>query len=348
MSRSPETAQLQLLHKDIFPFSEAKIASPQYTVVSHQLENSDPNKPCEDAEPLFYELQQGVYFGAIFDGITRSKRSDGSYPVPSPAKEVADEMKQATSHILTDKLRELTDDSRNIDYTSALKNTLLDLNELIREFNASLGFTKETVDYSEMDMPGAAVLLSIIANNTLHLAMVADCTAYILGDQGAQLITPVQTSVKDIYRQYLKTHDPNFNKENWRKYYRKEFRNNFAAETTMNGEIIHPGYGALTGEPGIEPFIVTVKQNLETNDAVLIASDGCISVTPVEMNGIFTLRIHQGKSNMILPEIFGRAQQKAHEKGQYCDDRTGVLFIPEHLARPIPNFNNSATYSIDS
>lgn len=324
-----ETIHKTLRPIDLQPFIEAPPTSTHYQTFSYQLENSDPHKPCEDAQPLFYEIDQGVYFGGIFDGITRSKRSDGTYPNPSPARMAADKLEQITQPVFRQELNETLRASQNPDYTTALRNTLKELNGQLREFNGASGFTKETVDYGERDMPGASVLLSVIDGQTLHVAMIADCNAYVFGHDGGQLLTPVQTDVKDVYGKYLKAHDPNFNHESWRKYYRKEFRNQKDVAVEMDRKVIKPGYGALTGESGAPDFIVTMYVPLDPDAIVLIASDGSLSVPIDEMNDILRRRITQEKPQMILPEIFGRAQDRANVKGKHSDDRTGILYIPD-------------------
>jgi len=178
--------------------------------------------------------------------------------------------------------------------------------------------------------------------------MIADCAAYVFGHEGARLITPVQTSVKDTYGQYLKKNDPHFDNEAWRKRYRKEFRNNPNAIISMLGEMLHPGYGAITGEPGADSFVVLLEETLGPDDVVLIASDGCRAVPPEEMNEILTTRIREGKPNIVLPEIFGRAQMLANDNGKHSDDRTGILFVPEHLVQITHGNNIPSAYSIDS
>jgi len=128
----------QEMSVDHFPFLEMSVASPRHSVYPNQLENSDPHKPCEDAEPLFYDIDSTVHFGAIFDGITRSHRGDGSYPFPSPARIAADEMKRTTPSIFMEELDLSITEEQNPDYVMALGNTLKRLNEHISKFTRHL------------------------------------------------------------------------------------------------------------------------------------------------------------------------------------------------------------------
>ena len=99
----------------------------------------------------------------VADGITRTKRGDGTYPTPSPsarAAEVFCESIIAQASVLPELTRE--------QFVTIIENANAAIADLNRELFPH-------VDFAERDRAGVAAVVGIMDGDSMWLASIADC-----------------------------------------------------------------------------------------------------------------------------------------------------------------------------
>lgn len=306
---------------------EQNIQPVSYRIFGRQLESTNPQKTCDDADFFWQKLPSGELVSIIIDGITRDFSPDGSYP--TIAREAADFLREELSRSFYSLCNQQTDKP---DYPELLVTSMIHANSALHDFNTQRGYTKENTNYANRDLPGAAAIISVVENNNLHLAMIADATAHIFDNNGGKRVTPIQTDGKEQQWKYVHNAYPEHaSLDIWNRYYREHYRNKDGAEGIIDGKPVQTAFGALTGEEEARSFIVSLTIPLNSETIILVTSDGILSVDTAEMHEIIMRHCQEGTPHMILSEIFGHALSQAEDQKHHADDMTAVLMIPQSL-----------------
>jgi serine/threonine protein phosphatase PrpC len=220
-------------------------------------DRSDCVKPNEDRAVLDAFRQTIV----VADGITRTRRSDGVYPTPSPsarAAEVFCESIIAQASVLP----ELTKDQ----FVTIIENA----NAAIAELNRDL-FPE--YDFSERDRAGVAAVVGVMDGETMWLASIADCWCVgAKGDETSRLAWEKTSHSRPTYVQLGEVKA------------REQLRNK-------------PGnplsYGAFTGEPEALHFVEYAKVDLRDFDRLVFATDGLLAIAKEDPLSLATLPAQQ-------------------------------------------------------
>ena len=210
---------------------------------------------------------------AIADGITRDPIGNldfskftmqdlaKTYPNPSPAKVAADKFVETFIEVLNNQ----TDNSIE-SVRKAFKQSNLEIEKLNKTHNPN-------PDYLDNDYWACVACGGVIKNNILYWGSIDDCKVKVFDkDFKIKLDSPNNHEVFEQYFHYS-GHTPqgfDWNKPEWRKHVRKEFRNNL--KQVIDEKLV--SFGALTGEESALNFISYGTIELEKGDYVLFYSDG--------------------------------------------------------------------------
>ncbi|MDB5204212.1 MAG: hypothetical protein JWP09_240 [Candidatus Taylorbacteria bacterium] len=223
----------------------------------------DGDKPNED---VFGFNRWG--FVALGDGVTRSRATDGTYPV-----HVA---KVAPNTFLAAMLAEYCEFQGGV-LEMFLRNAFKKANETITIASEEQGVTSHTVDYGVTDYLGTTGVCLLVHEGRAALAYIGDPIALYLPKGGTpRLLTTDQ--LKPCHR-FGKPHfsamvsstvsqkEVNNRRTFWQ---RSQVRNNPAA-IDPSGNLI--GFGVLTGEPSALEFLQIVELQVQPGDRFILSSD---------------------------------------------------------------------------
>jgi serine/threonine protein phosphatase PrpC len=216
-------------------------------------DRADCVKPNED-RALLDPFRQTI---VVADGITRTKRADGTYPTPSPsarAAEVFCESVIAQASVIP----ELTPEQ--------FKTIIENANAAIAELNRELF---PTYDFAERDRAGVAAVVGVMDGDSMWLASIADCWCVgAKGDETTRLAWEKTSHSRATYVQFGEINA------------REQLRNK-------------PGnplsYGAFTGEPEALHFVEYAKVDLRDYDRLVFATDGLLAIPTEDASSVATL-----------------------------------------------------------
>lgn len=232
---------------------------------------ADCVKPNED-RALLDPFRQTV---VVADGITRTKRTDGTYPTPSPsarAAEVFCESVIAQASIIP----ELTPDQ--------FKTIIEKANAAIAELNREL-FPQ--FDFAERDRAGVAAVVGVMDGETMWLASIADCWCVgAKGDVTTRLAWEKTSHSRPTYVQL----------------------GEISAREQLRNKPGNPlSYGAFTGEPEALHFVEYAKVDLRGYDRLVFATDGLLAIPKEDPLSVATLSARQLMR-------YGLLMDKAHQE----------------------------------
>lgn len=220
-------------------------------------DRQDCVKPNEDRAVLDPFRQTVV----VADGITRTKRADGTYPTPSPsarAAEVFCESVIAQASVIP----ELTPEQ----FRTIIENA----NAAIAELNRDL-FPE--YDFAERDRAGVAAVVGVMDGETMWLASIADC--WCVGVKGDETTRLAWEKTSHSRATYVRLGEINA---------REQLRNK-------------PGnplsYGAFTGQPEALHFVEYAQVDLRNYDRLVFATDGLLAIPTEDALSVATLPARQ-------------------------------------------------------
>ena len=189
------------------------------------------DKPNEDC--VFCDRDKGVFI--LLDGVSRDN-VEGKYPIPSPAVEAVQLLKESIYRSLLHSGGEPED---------RLWEAIEAANKEVNQYNQIHNF-----DFAA----GAVGIIALISNNWFYYAYIGDCSGRVITGQEVKVFTTCQTSNISKYKQEYTTY---------------EIRN------IICNDIKHPcGYGVLNGGEGAMDFIQTGRINIGSVDQIILSSDG--------------------------------------------------------------------------
>ncbi len=227
----------------------------------------------------FYVAKENVF--CIADGVTR-ERLDGkvfsypltleeaidinnNYPNPSGASKAA----QIVVNTFVSEIQKL-----EIFNEKAIMNCVKHANEELKILNSG-----RKIDYGIEDYYSCVSVGGVIENDMLYCFSIGDCKIRILDDEYNVLFDTTQSDINssdEVIKkpcEYDNIDDANWNWNNieYRKYYRKEYRNN-----AIRKQNNLPCFGVLTGEDQALEFVNTYIVPINEKARYILAySDGC-------------------------------------------------------------------------
>jgi len=240
-------------------------------------------KPNEDRAVLDPFRQTIV----VADGITRTKRADGTYPTPSPsarAAEVFCESVIAQASVIP----ELTSEQ--------FKTIIENANAAIAGLNREL-FPE--YDFAERDRAGVAAVVGVMDGESMWLASIADCWG--VGAKGDETTRLAWEKTSHSRATYVQLGEINA---------REQLRNK-------------PGnplsYGAFTGEPEALHFVEYAKVDLRDYDRLVFATDGLLAIPTEDPLSVATMPAIQLMRYGLLMD---KAHQETDDKTVVVLERT--------------------------
>lgn len=223
------------------------------------------SKPNEDS--FLNDDASQIYI--IADGVSRDFEN-GSYPLPSPSKEVADLFVQKAYEYL------LQHKASQDDLCAVIHDAFLYANRSVAAAN---------VNRPEYFRPGTVGIICVIASACLYYGYIGDCEGFAYNDKTRHVFTKCQTEL--IHK------------------HRSEF-SNIEVRTNICNNPTHPySYGVINGSADAEAFIRTGKIPFEDNYGLILCTDGAQEaldcLTNDEIGGFtaedFLNRLHLSKSD---------------------------------------------------
>lgn len=283
-----------------------------FRISAYSLENS-LGHPYEDSfivAPLI-EIGEKSYLPLmIADGVTRVKGKDGSYPSPSPSKQLADIICQKTAEFLRERLMK---DAGNIE--GVCFEVLEQANREAFKFNQSWGL-------EGAELAGTTFTLALVKLEeekvVVYWASIGDSPLIIFSPDGAILLNPDQLANFEENKNKLKKWLGKSGRD-FSIWHRENLRNKH-----YQFEGVDLGYGALTGEEGAKDYFATGKAEIRKGDFLLVASDGVVEA------GINILQEVIKDPRLTFeqkpPFIFGKVlNELLHNQNKRNDDMTGIL-----------------------
>lgn len=220
-----------------------------------------------------------------------------SYPNPSPAALAANKVCESFVEYLSN--TPISDD--------AAKQAMIVANKKVVEINQG-----KTIDYLIHDYAGCVAAGGVIKDKELYWASITDCQISVFdGNNKEKFTTP---NGFKAWADYEKGHQGDWNKAEYRKLVRSQYRNN--PDMVENGICI--SYGALTGEETAEAFIVIGKLTLADSDTVVCNTDG---FTPMVSQPDFLKALKQSRA------AFDRLDRELanQDPNKYGKERTMIV-----------------------
>jgi len=218
---------------------------------------SDCSKPNED-RAVIDPFRQTI---VVADGITRTKRGDGSYPTPSPSGRAAEVFCESV-----------------IAQASAIPELSHEKFEtIIRNANAAIADLNQDIfpefDFAERDRAGVAAVVGIMDGESMWLASIADCWCVAAkGDETTRLAWEKTSQARPTYVRLGEASA------------REQLRN-------KPGNPI--SYGAFTGEAEALHFVEYGKIDVSGYDRLVFATDGLLAIAQEDPLALATLPAQQ-------------------------------------------------------
>jgi serine/threonine protein phosphatase PrpC len=239
-------------------------------------------KPNEDRAMLDPFRQTIV----VADGITRTKRSDGTYSNPSPSARAA-EVFCETIIAQAAVSPELTSEQ----FRTIIQNANTAIAELNRELFAQF-------DFAERDRAGVAAVVGIMDGDSMWLASIADC--WCMGAAGDETTRLAWEKTSQARPSYVRLGE-------------------IAAREQLRNKPGNPiSYGAFTGEPEALHFVECSKIDVSGFNRLVFATDGLLAIAKEDPLSIATL---PAKQLMRYGNLMDKAHQETDDKTIVILDR---------------------------
>jgi serine/threonine protein phosphatase PrpC len=230
----------------------------RYDTVSPEYENH----PRED-----YHLCSSKYpIFIVADGVTLKRNTEGLYPTPSGAYELA----KLFCHTIIENAENMYEQ-----FSEEKLNELFKIgNEVAKKFNESLGRNKESIDYREFDLFAATTAFVIIKESRVYWWSLGDSgiTAF---DENKSNIFQSPEAWPDEKEKISATGNTPLTDTEFNKLKKRLFRN----ALTEEGERF--GYGVITGEDSACVYLNTGSFTLKKGFLILIYTDGYENYIPL-------------------------------------------------------------------
>lgn len=279
-------------------------------IVTYYLENT-LGHPYEDSFKIGPVIKRGrkKYLPLILaDGATSLRKNDGSYPQPSPAKELADLICQKAAEFLKENL------IKAINIKTVCRKVLELDNSLAFNYNQAYGLKEEKLAGSTLVL----ALLELSEEETVvYWASIGDSLLILFSSQKPKIINPDQSRnlkvKKKALQKYLGISDRDFSI-----WHRLNLRNK---HYQFDG--VDVGYGVLTGEEGAKDYFVSGKIRIKKGDWLLLASDGVVETGLDVLEKV--IRNQHLPFERKLPFAFGKVLTILQSEGKKNDDLSGIL-----------------------
>lgn len=269
--------------------------------------NRDGKKPNEDS--LSVAPQYGIF--AIADGITRGKRPDGSYPVPSTAAHAAQIFTAEAIRALPRHVQ-----LHSLEVQQLIRGTYAEANTCIGEYAA----LQPPVNWYDNDYPATVATVLVIHDDSAVWGHLGDSLLLLLKTDGT--VSVLSRNQTEGFSRWAKTQYS----ENWDDYDRWIY-----SRRDLRNHPEEPGaYGALTGEPQALSFVETGICKVEIYETLALLTDGFSSLW-VDENIPFTERsrvpkqVHDYLRTGDLESLVEAAEAAEDRHSLRSDDKTAVL-----------------------
>lgn len=244
----------------------------------------------------------------IADGATRVRREDGTYPSPSPSKELADLICQNIADFLRERLIKESDERERLCF-EALKLA----NSLAWNYNQSCGL-------EGAELAGTTFTLALVelenGKGRIYWASIGDSPLIIFSSK-TRVVNPDQIANFEENKEKLEEHSGKSGRD-FSIWHRGNLRNKH-----YPFEGVDVGYGVLTGEEGAEDYFKRGVVEIRKGDFLLVASDGVVAAGLEILEGV--IKDPQLPFEQKLPFAFGRVLTILQNQGKRNDDMTGIL-----------------------
>lgn len=289
---------------EIYEVGDLKIAT-------YRLENT-LGRPYEDSLKVGSVIERGgeKYLPLILaDGATRVRKEDGSYPKPSPAKELAGLICQEAIRFLEENLREASD------IEAVCREVLVKANSVAFDYNQAYGLKGE-------DLAGATLTIALIElgeeRGVVCWASIGDSPLIIFSSE-TTVVNPNQLANFEEKRRDLEK-SLGISGRDFSIWHRRTLRNK---HYQLDG--VDVGYGVLTGEEGVKDYFVSGKIEIKKDDYLLLASDGVIEAGLDVLEEV--IRDQSLPFDKKLPFAFGKVSTAFQNEEGKSDDMTGILLF---------------------
>lgn len=199
-----------------------------YGSIKNTKQKDKPNEDCVSCD-----RDKDIFI--LLDGVSRDN-VEGKYPIPSPAVEAVQLLKESIYRRLLHSRGEPED---------RLWKAIEAANKEVNQYNQIHNF-----DFAA----GAVGIIAFLTDNWFYYAYIGDCSGRVITGQEVIVFTTCQTSNISKHKQEYTTY---------------EIRN------IICNDIKHPcGYGVLNGDSGAMDFIQTGRINISSVDQIILSSDG--------------------------------------------------------------------------
>ncbi|MCL4541373.1 MAG: protein phosphatase 2C domain-containing protein [Chloroflexi bacterium] len=263
--------------------------------------NTSDDKPNEDVFTIRSDNERTIL--VIADGVTRSRRADGRYPVPSGGLLAARVVAQTLIAALV-----------NAEHLRALYQAFRQANDAVAQLNHSHNVWPH-LDYEEHDLYGAVATAAVIHDKRLIWAHIGDTA--LLKIRGGHLHQLTRDQVQKSMK-FLKQLTPAERAGKSVAYHsRAQLRN-------------HPelpvSYGVLTGEDMALDYVETGEDGLIAGDVCLLCSDAVTCLRSEEEDWSSAEQLLAGVPFLEWPSVLIAAAGRRELEAQLrSDDKTIIV-----------------------
>ncbi len=236
----------------------------------------------------YYVAKDNLF--CVADGVTRERLDGKVFSYPLSLEEAVDINNNYPNPSGASKASKIFVDTfindvqkQEVVNENAIMNCVKRANEELKNLNSD-----RSIDYGVEDFYCCVAAGGVIKDNTLYCFSIGDCKIRVLDDDYNVLFDTTQSDINssdEVIKkpsEYDNIDDANWNWNNieYRKYYRKEYRNN-----TIRKQNNMSCFGALTGEEQAIEFVNTYIVPITDKAKYILAySDGCDSFMGTKEN----------------------------------------------------------------
>ncbi len=263
--------------------------------------NTSDDKPNEDVFAIRSDNERTIL--VLADGVTRSRRADGTYPIPSGGLLAARVVAQTLVAALV-----------NAEHLQAMYRAFHLANDAVAQLNTSHNVWGN-LDYEEHDLYGAVATAAVIHDNRLLWAHIGDTV--LLKGRDSHLCQLTRDHVQEAM-EFLQQLTPAELAGKSREYYsRARLRN-------------HPelpvSYGVLTGEKAALDYVEAGEDGVMVGDVYLLCSDAMTCLRSRGGGWSAAEQLLTGVPFLEWPSVLIAAAGKREVEAQLrADDKTVIV-----------------------